>query len=180
MELCEHIDTKIIHRHHLQLPEDCASVVDVWCEEMPYTTSYQNGLEITLPVMAMVIYKTVDGECKFIESEIEVKEKRECGERFEGYMRLCECAFNQNEVSLAVRICGDVLKENKVSIICEITHQNTEKEKPDCAMTIYFSQKGEKVWDIAKRYRTASELICLENNIDGDEVEGRIIVIPTI
>ena len=181
VELCEHIDTKIIHRHHLQLPEDCASVVDAWCEEMPYTTSLsQNGLEITLPVMVMLIYKTVDGECKFMQVEIEVREKRECGERFEGYMRLCECAFNQNEVSLAIRICGDVLKENKVCAICEINHQDTQKEKPDCALTIYFSQKGEKVWDIAKRYRTASELICLENNIDGDEVGERIIVIPTI
>ena len=53
--------------------------------------------------------------------------------------------------------------------------------KPRAAMTIYFSDAGESVWDIARRYGTTVSAVQEENGLSEDTVpEKRMLVIPTV
>lgn len=40
------------------------------------------------------------------------------------------------------------------------------------ALVLYYAQKGEKIWDIAKRYATSVESICKENNLTEEELSA--------
>ncbi|MDO4419541.1 MAG: hypothetical protein Q4B92_04170 [Ruminococcus sp.] len=50
-----------------------------------------------------------------------------------------------------------------------------------CALTLYFAESGEKVWDIAKRYRTDKAALCIENNLKEQSLaEKMLLLIPKV
>ncbi len=52
---------------------------------------------------------------------------------------------------------------------------------PDVALTLYFAQRGESLWDIARRYSTKTEAIKRENDVADDELDGEVmLLIPSI
>lgn len=67
-------------------------------------------------------------------------------------------------------------------VISEISCDETKKKKKrSAALTIYFAQQGEELWDIARRYNTRVDLICTENNITTDCVEqNQKLHIPSV
>ena len=56
-----------------------------------------------------------------------------------------------------------------------------EKAAPDAAVTVYYSSKGENLWNIAKKYNTSKKAIIDENLLD-DEIlrEDKMLIIPCI
>ena len=58
----------------------------------------------------------------------------------------------------------------------------SEKEKADmAALTVYFPSKGEKLWDIARRYSTTAQAIRAENSLEGDTAENaEMLLIPAV
>ena len=47
------------------------------------------------------------------------------------------------------------------------------------AVTLYFAQEGEQVWEIAKRYHTSVSAIIEENDLESEVMnEGHILLIP--
>lgn len=49
------------------------------------------------------------------------------------------------------------------------------------ALTLYYCNKGEKLWNIAKKYRTTVSAVKEENGIDGEEMqEERMLLIPCV
>ncbi len=54
-------------------------------------------------------------------------------------------------------------------------------EDDNCALTLYYCECGEKVWDIAKRYNTSEDLIISENLLEGDRIEeAKMLLIARI
>lgn len=52
---------------------------------------------------------------------------------------------------------------------------------PDVALTLYFAQKGESVWKIARNYGSRCDAIMRENEITEDEIDGNtMLLIPSI
>ena len=53
-----------------------------------------------------------------------------------------------------------------------------EKDKT-AALTIYYADNGEELWDIAKKYGTSVEKIKTENEIDSDKIQNKnMLFIP--
>ncbi len=70
----------------------------------------------------------------------------------------------------SVRILTDIRKAEK---------ENKSFRKP--ALTIYFCDDKERVWDIAKKYRTTPDAVREENGIEGEEIKGaRMLLIPSV
>ena len=55
--------------------------------------------------------------------------------------------------------------------------ENTEKSGSDFAVTVYFGDKGEKLWDIAKKYNTSEESIRRRNSVKGDVLDQETMLI---
>ena len=56
---------------------------------------------------------------------------------------------------------------------------STEKkiEHGDFALTLCFAEKGEKIWDIAKKYRVSVENIMKENDISEEILSEKKMII---
>ena len=86
------------------------------------------------------------------------------------------------EISLDYRVKGKIYCRLEKEILKELKILE-DKPKPDSgtALTLYFSQKDESLWDIAKNHNTTAELIRSENNISGDKVlNGGMLLIPCV
>ena len=56
-----------------------------------------------------------------------------------------------------------------------------KERKDDVVLRLYFAERGERVWDIAKRFGTSVEAIVLENNLESETLPGKImLLIPQI
>ena len=56
---------------------------------------------------------------------------------------------------------------------------NSDKTFESPALAVYFADKNEKLWDIAKTFRTSVELIKRENELDSDVLDTkRVLLIP--
>ena len=77
---------------------------------------------------------------------------------------------------------GKILSSKILKYISEIELlENNSDESDNCALTVYFSDKNEKVWNIAKRYRTTVEAIMAENSLDSDVItEKKTLLIPSV
>lgn len=81
------------------------------------------------------------------------------------------------ECTLEAAVYG-VRTEN---VVTDMSVDDTkEKECPRRkTLTLYYADKGERIWDIAKRYNTSMNAILRENDMDCDELEDRrMLLIP--
>ncbi|MDR0406274.1 MAG: DUF3794 domain-containing protein, partial [Clostridiales bacterium] len=75
-----------------------------------------------------------------------------------------------------------VISSDKIEYVSDITAdaEAVAVPKTKCAIKIYFVQKGDKLWDVAKKYRTTAERILQANEI-AEEAElavGKQLIIP--
>jgi len=58
--------------------------------------------------------------------------------------------------------------------------ETTEGVKENGTLIIYYPQKGEKLWDIAKKYNTTVVLLKEENGCGEEIGEERMLIIPAM
>lgn len=83
------------------------------------------------------------------------------------------------DVRATVFVQGCLYQSIAVDIIKDMAiDESMVKEKQnDYLLKLYFPEKHEPVWDIAKRYNTSAAAILLENDMEeGDKVEGMLLI----
>lgn len=84
------------------------------------------------------------------------------------------------EVRLEALFSGTVYAVTTERLLLSASVADTQDEQPRAAMTIYFSDAGESVWEIARRYGTTVAAVQEENGLSDETVpEKRMLVIPT-
>lgn len=101
----------------------------------------------------------------------------------------CEADMRVNSLSYSFSLNGiDIRTECTVSVIyfaimsgSAISDMSLNEESPrknrQKTLTLYFADKGEKVWDIAKRYNTSVDAVMKENNCESDSVPDRLMLL---
>lgn len=86
------------------------------------------------------------------------------------------------ELSLEIVVNVKICSVSSVRMLTDIKKsENESKSIRKTALTIYFCNGKEKVWDIAKKYRTTSDAVREENGIEGEEIKGaRMLLIPSV
>lgn len=78
-----------------------------------------------------------------------------------------------------IKIEGCVVNEYTMSVLCDIDCGDSIKNSP--AVTLYFAKSHEKLWDIAKKFSSDTQLIKSENDLQDDIIDSnKVIVIPGI
>ncbi len=87
-------------------------------------------------------------------------------------------AAGEIELRMVLMVNAATFGKNTVNVISDITEEDFDGvESP--SIVLYFIQKGDTLWDIAKRYHTKEEYIRKLNNLEGDNLtEGMQILIP--
>ena len=90
---------------------------------------------------------------------------------------------NENTIDIKINfnVFGAIYKPTKINMITLAKTENLPpkgKEK-NASLTIYYAKKGERLWDIARKYYTSLNLIQKENDISEEFInEDGMILIP--
>lgn len=89
---------------------------------------------------------------------------------------------NTIELRTEIKITATAAVKDNYNCVVEVNGlEDKPIEKRKCALTLYYGQKGENMWDIAKRYNTKLRLLNEENAIDSETLEStQMLLIPTV
>ncbi len=87
-------------------------------------------------------------------------------------------AAGEIELRLVLGINAASFKRDTINVISDISEEEFD-EMDNSSIVLYFIQKGDTLWDIAKRYHTKVEYIQELNNLEDENLaEGMQILIP--
>lgn len=174
--------------------QDCtaARVLDIWTEPRGVVFSARNeATELNGHLCASLLLQEEDGNTVYRETLLDFSDRlASYDEAAEFYpqLQIGEVAYRLNNVGQP-----EIRAEVTVRSMVHIPHKYTLMKhlEPDlqcikekdvaCAMTLYYAQRGESVWDIACRYNTTEEAICTENELTGDHIEeSGMLFIPAV
>ncbi len=168
------------------------SIEDIFCNGLNYTVSL-SGNEMLISGKANVSFLAVNSEDELqsFDRELDFQYKRATtlGESFSASCNVTPTgidyilsAENKLDIRIETEISGLIFDASKKQIISDISCDEAKKKKKrSAALTIYFAQQGEEIWEIARRYNTRVDLICAENNINSDCVEqNQKLYIPSL
>ncbi len=90
---------------------------------------------------------------------------------------------NTAELTGEIRLFGEIRDFTRVPLITEITidEESEQKSGDSCGVLLYFAEKGENLWETAKRCKTPPDVILQENDLGTDIMEeSAMIIIPII
>lgn len=166
-------------------------VSDIWCTVLDSRSSYRDGKTIITGNMAVsmivrdqrqgVMYteKTVRYECamsqessgQIIRPECSVVVKS-CNYTITGESKL----EIQAELYITSALYEDIPTRLVGAIDLDENRPKSKESRP--AAVLYFAEKGEELWDIAREYNSSVESIKEDNDIDGETVpEGRLLIV---
>ena len=84
------------------------------------------------------------------------------------------------ELKIALIAVGSGIAENTFNVINKLELDETQaREKSKSTLIIYYPEKGEKIWDIAKKYNSSLVSILTSNNKTGDTIDNeKILIVP--
>ncbi len=196
-ELCEKndtFDTSFTNKLVLEsigVSVDC--VLGVWCSDMKHNFAAKDDKCIVSGSYTVtVIYKDSDGAAgaitKAVDFDYTVKVRNKA-ERMKviGCAQIsgCSCVVTGDsrlELKTEIIINGTVFTNSVRKYVSSIDVKTEAKKKHDeCALTVYYCDKGENIWNIARRYNTTVDAIVSENDIkDGKISEKCMLLIPRV
>lgn len=169
------------------------NVIAAWCSDIKYKfVSKDNKCIIDGSYVATVIYKDADNQTGMIQKSVEfdyAHKTKNASERLVcfGSVTLsgCSCSVTgdsriemKTEINASVLVFSSAIRKYISSI--DILNENNKKED-SCALTVYFCDKGENVWNIAKKYNTTVDAVMHENDLKSDIIENAaMILIPRV
>ena len=82
------------------------------------------------------------------------------------------------ELRTEIAVTGMIFSQMHCTYVADLSAQPAaETESAPAALTLYFPEVGEPLWEIARRYRTTVEAIRAENQLEGERVEEKTVLL---
>ncbi len=167
-------------------------VVDLWASaKSPVSTLENSKLTVQIPIDVFAFYLSEDGNADFSENTVDVTFDMaiddDCQEvKFEPEIKILSSDYsfvapNKVELCVELNVLGTLSQNQTDRCITELNvdYSSAKKAENAPALTIYYCDCGENVWDIAKRYNTCPECIIAENSLECETInEKKVILIP--
>lgn len=90
----------------------------------------------------------------------------------------CTVEGDKANVKYDVSVTGSLYAVSEIKVLKEAEYEETVKSfDTEGVLTVYYSCKGERLWDIAKRYNKSEKDIKEENNLDTDVIKADMMLI---
>ncbi len=194
---CENPVADLNETFVLSAPLDFSSkpaskILDYWCSDLTCVNTYADDkLELSGAVTVCVLYS--DGEEKpcFAKHRLDYRHAKDisaqCQElRYEPHIAVSAVAVSGsgNELNARVQFTADgcAFSQNKLVAVTDIAMEDGVRERADYpAITVYFGDKGETLWDIAKKYNTTVEAVRRRNSLNTDKLnDSTMLIIPKV
>ncbi len=196
-ELFSYVDTlseTFTAKTTLDSPDgDVKSIVAVWCNSPSATSAaIAEGILFSGTYKTNIIYKNAADEYAMICMPVSFEHKMKLAQApscVKARVKLCvlesACAVTADgklDLRAEISARGLVLSSGNEKYVSNIVlDTDCPKKKDSAALTVYFCDSGESVWNIAKRYNTTPDAIMKENSLDNGTVEEkRMLMIPCV
>ncbi len=169
-----------------------AEIIDFRCEHTALSPII-NGSEITLNSKLNICILAKDSEEQpiYLERSVEFSKTLETEIKCNNILGADSCVSslsyrlgdnNTIELRAEIKYCVTAGKTSNCTMVTMISaNEDNKVKKKSCALTLYYAEAGEELWNIAKCYSTRRKMICDENGIDCEELsEPMMLLIPTI
>jgi len=183
----------IMHKATLDLPENVESVMDAWCEvENMSWRQEDDAIGLALRLTVSMFAKMTDGQCLYFEQSSDIEQsvalEADSGDiTFEPSADVFSSTYSlvgkeKIDIRCEVMVRGCVYCTIKHNAIGEITVDDSKvKRKETNKLYIYYADKGESIWDIAKHYNTSANAIWEENSGTQDLLpQKQMLLIPIV
>lgn len=182
-----------LSRQTFDMPEDGVErVIDLWCEaEVTNFKEEDNGYRIDGNLDICMLACDIQGTASYYERKSEFEYMCEIrnmpqNSRCEADMTVVAVSFsltaaNTIEVRCEMKVDAMIYSVSNEHTICSLQPDESKPYKKDdvAALTIYYADEGENIWDIAKKYKTSVEAVSKENNLDDEVLRGKeMLLIP--
>ena len=166
------------------------SVQFVFVRDVQCNCAVKDGMAVAQCTATLeLLGQNIDGSDVWVEKPIEFSCKKALTDdatlyHCETNVCLTQCTASVlDDGTLDVQADGfidaTIYSGNTVRILTAATAEPFSQDSDPAALTIYFADEGERVWDIARRYRTTVEAVSTENGLtNGTVAEKRMLVIP--
>lgn len=171
---------------------EVGEIIDSWCDGVTCVSACSaDGAELGGTVTLCVLYRDSEGKPALAQRQTDyrfTKNYKSSGGKFvcDGGVDACGVSVsgkgNSVNARIQLRAHGCVFENGGVTAVssAELCEDNTVSV-PACAVTVYFGDRGEKLWDIAKKYNTSPEAVRRRNSINGDVLENEtMLIIPQV
>lgn len=170
-----------------------SSVLDVWCDSVsPTAAQEENALWVRGTAVVCMLAISSDGSPVYIERTLDFEYKRELkisGEKIscQPFVTALASDYTLNgadrlDIRLELSIDAGVFISQSVRMISELSLDETRaKPQNTAALTIYFADAGEQVWEIARSYNTTVHAIVEENELKEETIREKcMLLIPCV
>ncbi len=169
-----------------------SSIIDIWAESsIPIHIDTSNSsYTISGRAPVYILGMSDDGEIFFIEKNVDVSfpiEDDTHAEMMSAEVYACILSTsgkiingNSIEINMDIKLQGIVLGDKQINYITSASSdEDSVVDNTDRGMILYYTEKGEKLWDITKKYKISVDMVKEENNIgDSDDLEKMVLILP--
>ncbi len=165
-------------------------VTAVWCSDIKYDFSAKDDkCSISGTYQANILYRDNDNQIGIIQKPVDFDYSIKMNEKADkilchGTVQIvsCSCAVTGDsrlEMKTELSASGMILSCMTKKYISNIELLNENKKTEKYALTICYCDKGENLWNIARRYNTTVDAIKEENELESDSVDDScMLLIP--
>lgn len=169
-------------------------MIDLWCKSVKGEETLENGkLKAKGTLLVGALYFDENDLPVFAERELPYSFERDINLLGENYaediaVEVLGCSYlisNENSVDISAEMAavGSVYEVTKKNVLSELDVDKDKKaqKKSECALLVYFAEKGERLWDIAASHLADLEELKEINDISDDIIkEDKTLLIPMI
>lgn len=167
---------------------EVSEIIDSWCESATCVSGSDNGsVELSGTVTLCVLYIDSNGSLAFARRQNDYRFNKDFPKvkgKLVGNAGVQPCGVSligrgsNLNAKVQLKASGCIFEAEDLMAVMDVKElENTEKSGSDFAVTVYFAENGEKLWDIAKKYNTSEETIRRRNNVKADVLEQETMLI---
>ena len=166
-------------------------VLDSWCCDLTCVNALNEGnLELSGAVTVCVLYLDSDGKPNFAQRRVDYRHSKEIdlkggSLRCEPKVAVSGLALSGSGNSLHARVQfnaqGCVFSQHNGLLVSAVSQGERKNTGSAPAITVYFGDKGEELWDIAKKYGATQDAVRNRNGLSGNTLGDRtMLIIPRL
>ena len=187
--LCDLFEETLLEKNTFQVEGGVEKIIHIWSEMCDVSASRkEDSVHFEGKYNICMLAVNTENTIFYFERVAEYAFDRPC--QAEGELRFdADCivtdmnyrlSSGEVELKTELRLTAAVFCRRPIRTVEHMEADETKPLKDDpAALCIYYADKGERLWEIARSYRSSVDAICRENDLSGDFIpDSRMLLIP--
>lgn len=161
-------------------------IIDIFCDSVSVKADVGSTLDLTGKANFCILCTDSNDELQYIERSVEISGK----EPLSGEYSLCTSVTsmikslsfrlgedNNLELRAEVYVMTKLKKLENIRFVSSLRNMGEIEDADNCALTLYYADSQESVWEIAKKYKTNKDMLVNENNLTEDVLEDKMLLL---